>query len=101
MRVRKWIAAARSGAALIVLAATGGCDGGGGFGTGLDDGSSSDAVTSCQESGDYPEDTYAWAPGMTVPPSDFDGEPQNLDLQRVYCQHQTIRSLVFILGAPG
>ncbi len=83
----------------LLAGAWAGCDDGPGFGSGLDDGTPDG--DSCLENGEYPDGPHVWDMFATAPPTNFDGEPKNLDLQSVYCQRSTIKSLIFILGAPG
>ena len=83
----------------LLAGAWAGCDDGPGFGSGLDDGTPDQS--SCEQGGEYPDSPHYWDMFATAPPTDFDGEPKNLNLQSIYCQRSTIKSLVFILGAPG
>jgi len=85
--------------AVALISVQAGCDDGPGFGSGLDDGTS--GLSDCEADGDYPDDPHQWAMLNTVPPSVFDGQPKDLDLQSIYCQRDAIKSLIFILGAPG
>lgn len=85
--------------AALVVGVLAGCDDGPGFGSGLDDGTPDGS--SCAEDGEYLDAPHYWDMFATAPPTRFDGEPKNLDLQSIYCQRDTIKSLVFVLGAPG
>jgi hypothetical protein len=71
------------------------CDGDPGFGNGLDSGKMADGA--CTE---YPNKDQAWAMNTVVPPSHFDGEPKDLDLDTIWCQKSSVKSLFFILGYP-
>lgn len=86
------------GASLAVLM-TGlvalGCDSGPDFTSGIDDGQLPPGT--CAE---YPGDNHAWAIDTVVPPSMFDGDPKNLDLDTAWCNKGSVKSLFFILGYP-
>jgi hypothetical protein len=85
--------------AVVALWANAACDDGPGFGSGLDDGTLEE--NTCEQDGDYPDGPHYWDLFATAPPTRFDGHPKNLDLQSIYCLRGAIKSLVFVLGAPG
>jgi hypothetical protein len=72
-----------------------GCDDDPGFGTGLDNGKLPDGV--CAE---YPGENQAWALDTVVPPSVFEGDPKDLDLDAAWCNKGSVKSLFFVLGYP-
>jgi hypothetical protein len=95
MDVKRWLLIWPLAAALVVLGL--GCDEGPDFGSGLDDGSL--APGECTE---YPgAGSQAWAMNAVVPPSSFDGEPKNLDLDSIWCSKGSVKSLIFVLGYPS
>ena len=73
------------------------CEDEGGGGNGLDDGLGKDGETICPP---YPEATYQWNMSQVAPPTTFEGFDEDLNLETIWCQ-KAIRSLVFVLGAPG
>jgi hypothetical protein len=87
----KWLALVALAAGLCLVLV--GCDEGPDFGSGLDDGKNG----ACTE---YPSDNYAWAMDTVVPPTHFNGEPGDLDLDSIWCQKAAVKSLIFILGYP-
>ena len=73
------------------------CDDEGGGGNGLDDGTGPGGETICPP---YPEATYQWNLEQVAPPTTFEGFDDDLNLETIWCQ-KAIKSLVFVLGAPG
>lgn len=81
------------GLALVIAA----CDDGPNFNNGLDKGKLPEGT--CTE---YPgEGTQSWSLNAVVPPSVFEGEPLDLDLDELWCQKNMVKSLFFILGYPS
>ena len=73
-------------------------DEGGGGGNGLDDGTGPGGEVTCPP---YPEATGAWSMMQVAPPHTFVGFDEDLNLETIWCQKAAIKSLIFILGAPG
>jgi hypothetical protein len=93
IKILRW--ASMVALALGVSLAVMGCDDDPGFGTGLDNGKLPDGMCA-----DYPSENQAWALDSVVPPSHFEGDPKDLDLDAAWCNQGTVKSLFFILGYP-
>jgi len=92
-RVLGWASFALLAAALAFAAL--GCDDGPDFNNGINDGKLPDGM--CAE---YPGDNHAWALDTVVPPSTFEGDPRDLDLDSAWCNKGSVKSLFFVLGYP-
>lgn len=77
---------------------------------GVDSGEDSDTETGSETAGDcedYPSGPYGWDPDSVLSPVRFpgmygpDGEPEELDLCRVYANRDTIKSLIIGAGAAS
>jgi len=75
-----------------------GCDEEGGGGGGLLDDGLGEGDGICA---DYPDEPHAWSMNTVAPPSVFEGDPKDLDLESVWCDNGHVKSLIFVLGAPG
>ncbi len=73
------------------------CDDEGDGGNGLDDGTLPGGETVCPP---YPEAPHQWNMSQVAPPHTFVGFDEDLNLETIWCQ-KAIKSLIFILGAPG
>jgi len=73
------------------------CNDEGGGGNGLDDGLGPDGEETCPP---YPDASYQWNVSQVAPPTTFEGFDEDLNLENIWCQ-KSIKSLVFMLGAPG
>ena len=74
------------------------CDDEGDGGNGLDDGLGPGGEIVCPP---YPEAPHQWAMSQVAPSSTFVGFDEDLNLEEdIWCK-KAIKSLIFILGAPG